>query len=156
MTPNEVEYGLLLICDNFMGNRNPQYSGPVQLKLGVTCSEFYNNGPDSEIHGANMGPIWDRQGPGGPHVGPMNFAIWGVYNTDWLSHKLCFLCVGLHGPLQFYDFWAQCLVLLKRHRLNDYRLRFILGIPLTVGRRLLIDSSSDILQSVLFFEDYEK
>ena len=23
-----------------------------------------------------MGPIWDRQGPGGPHVGPMNFAIW--------------------------------------------------------------------------------
>ena len=23
-----------------------------------------------------MGPIWDRQDPGGPHVGPMNFAIW--------------------------------------------------------------------------------
>ena len=23
-----------------------------------------------------MGPSWDRQGPGGPHVGPMNFAIW--------------------------------------------------------------------------------
>ena len=32
--------------------------------------------PDSKIHGANMGPIWVRQGPGGPHVGPMNFAIW--------------------------------------------------------------------------------
>ena len=31
--------------------------------------------PDSRIHGAIMGPIWDRQGPGGPHVGPMNFAI---------------------------------------------------------------------------------
>ena len=26
--------------------------------------------------GANMGPIWGRQDPGGPHVGPMNFAIW--------------------------------------------------------------------------------
>ena len=24
------------------------------------------------------GPIWDRQGPGGPHVGPMNFAIWVI------------------------------------------------------------------------------
>ena len=24
-----------------------------------------------------MGPIWGRQDPGGPHVGPMNFAIWG-------------------------------------------------------------------------------
>ena len=23
-----------------------------------------------------MGPIWDRQDPGGPHVGPMNFVIW--------------------------------------------------------------------------------
>ena len=23
-----------------------------------------------------MGPIWDRQDPGGPHVGPMTFAFW--------------------------------------------------------------------------------
>ena len=28
------------------------------------------------IHGANMGSIWGRQDPGGPHIGPMNFAIW--------------------------------------------------------------------------------
>ena len=34
--------------------------------------------PDSKVHGANMGPIWGRQDPGGPHVGPMDFAI-GVY-----------------------------------------------------------------------------
>ena len=27
--------------------------------------------PDSKVHGANMGPIWGRQDPGGPHVGPM-------------------------------------------------------------------------------------
>ena len=32
--------------------------------------------PDSKVQGANMGPIWGRQDPGGPHVGPMNFAIW--------------------------------------------------------------------------------
>ena len=32
--------------------------------------------PDSKVHGANMGPIWGRQDPGGPHVGPMNFDIW--------------------------------------------------------------------------------
>ena len=32
--------------------------------------------PDSKVHGANMGPIWGRQDPGGPHVGPMNFSIW--------------------------------------------------------------------------------
>ena len=34
--------------------------------------------PDSKVHGANMGPIWGRQDPGGPHVDPMNFALWGV------------------------------------------------------------------------------
>ena len=34
------------------------------------------NYPDSKAHGANMGPIWGRQDPGGPHVGPMSFAIW--------------------------------------------------------------------------------
>ena len=31
--------------------------------------------PDSKIFGANMGPIWGRQDPGEPHVGPVNFAI---------------------------------------------------------------------------------
>ena len=35
---------------------------------------------DSRIHGANMGPIWGLQGPGGPHVGPMNLAIWALWS----------------------------------------------------------------------------
>ena len=26
--------------------------------------------PDRKVHGANMGSIWGRQDPGGPHVGP--------------------------------------------------------------------------------------
>ena len=38
--------------------------------------------PESKVHGANMGPIWGRQGPGGPHVGPMNFATWDI------SHRM--------------------------------------------------------------------
>ena len=29
-----------------------------------------------------MGPIWGRKDPGGPHVGPMNFAIWVVFSND--------------------------------------------------------------------------
>ena len=48
--------------------------------------------PDSKVHGANMGPIWGRQDPGGPHVGPMNFAIWDVlhcayFNFYWVSYR---------------------------------------------------------------------
>ena len=46
--------------------------------------------PDSKVHGANMGPIWGWQGSGGPHVGPINFAIWGVIIGScqrwWTSH----------------------------------------------------------------------
>ena len=37
---------------------------------------------DSKVHGANMGPIWGRQDPGGPHVGPMIFAIWGCFSLS--------------------------------------------------------------------------
>ena len=41
--------------------------------------------PDNKVHGANMGPIWGRQDPGGPHVGPMNFAIWEAsYDRQFL------------------------------------------------------------------------
>ena len=39
--------------------------------------------PDSKVHGANMGPTWGQQDPGGPHVGHVNLVIW-----DILIHKL--------------------------------------------------------------------
>ena len=45
----------------------------------------YHNCPDSKVCGANMGPIWGRQGPGGPHVGPMNLAIWVVIQISCLN-----------------------------------------------------------------------
>ena len=33
---------------------------------------------DSKVDGANMGPTWGRQDPGGPHVCPINLATWVV------------------------------------------------------------------------------
>ena len=42
----------------------------------ATMHEQGRTSPDSKLHGANMGPIWGRQDPGGPHFGPMNIAIW--------------------------------------------------------------------------------
>ena len=47
--------------------------------------------PDSKVHGDNMGPIWGRQDPGGPNVGPMNFAVRDVflwYNSAGLIEHL--------------------------------------------------------------------
>ena len=38
----------------------------------------HSSGPESKVYGANMGPTWGRQDPGGSHVGPMNLAIWGI------------------------------------------------------------------------------
>ena len=40
--------------------------------------------PDSKVHGANIGPIWGRQGQGGPHVGPISFL-----SGEPLLHVLC-------------------------------------------------------------------
>ena len=37
----------------------------------------------------SMGPIWGRQDPGGPHVGPMNFAVWGHMYVVCLSTINC-------------------------------------------------------------------
>ena len=48
-----------------------------QYSLTITISDHIS--PDSKVHGVNMGPIGVRQDLGGPHVGPMNFAISVVY-----------------------------------------------------------------------------
>ena len=49
--------------------------------------------PDSKVHGANMGPIWGRQDPGGLQVGPMSFAIWDVIKYSSLGSKVILLNV---------------------------------------------------------------
>ena len=57
----------------------PVNSCGSRLKSMISESMVQIN-PDNKVHGANMGPIWGQQDPGGPHVGPMNFAICEVYN----------------------------------------------------------------------------
>ena len=49
------------------------------VAAGVLVPNRWTN-PDSKAHGANMGPIWGRQDPGGPHVGLVNFTIWEYMN----------------------------------------------------------------------------
>ena len=89
--------------------------------------------PDSKVHGANMGPIWGRQNPGGPHVGPMNFVIWGtkqrvlmhghqgwnvrhglchiymIYVYIWVVHSFClFCCLFIIVTTQFVALYEPC------------------------------------------------
>ena len=44
----------------------------VKRLMSAQCQDI----PHSKAHGANTGPKWGRQDPGGPPIGPMNFAIW--------------------------------------------------------------------------------
>ena len=48
-----------------------------EISNDETRKESTGIDPDSKIHGANVGPTWGQKDPGGPHVGHMNFAIWG-------------------------------------------------------------------------------
>ena len=41
--------------------------------------------PDNKIHEANVGHVWGRQEPDGPHVGHKKLAIWELYSwCDYL------------------------------------------------------------------------
>ena len=46
--------------------------------------------PDSKVHWANMRPTWVLSAPHGPHVGPMNLAIWGFLLYIILSVSVWF------------------------------------------------------------------
>ena len=58
-------------------SRHSQASGEA-TPVKVICLAI----PDSRVHGANMGPTWGRQDPGGPHGDHVNLAIW---TWEWLT-----------------------------------------------------------------------
>ena len=66
-------------CRHTAGSATHRYRGKLR-EGGVQniIMVSYRHYPESKVHGANMGPIWGRQDPGGPHVDPMNFAIWVI------------------------------------------------------------------------------
>ena len=37
---------------------------------------------DSKVHGANIGSTWVLSAQDGSHVGPMDFAIWGIAHNS--------------------------------------------------------------------------
>ena len=58
--------------------------------------------PDSKVHGANMGPIWGRQDPGGPQVGPMNLAILECFCRLLMTRRI-FTLLALHEVSPLVD-----------------------------------------------------
>ena len=73
-----------------------------------------NNNPDSKVHGTNMGPTWGRQDPGGPHVGPMNPAIWENGFKRFLSVFNVYKC-----SLAYTHFAPR--LILNFHSVHDFK-----------------------------------
>ena len=71
-----VKWEILCSDQKWMYNRKYQHQDLFSISR---LARYY---PDSKVHGANKGPIWGRQDPGGPHVCPMNFAIWVGYGKN--------------------------------------------------------------------------
>ena len=74
----------------------PRISLKIMLKLLLLIPEANElqhvqgyNCPDNKLHGANMGSIWVLSAPDGPHVSPMNFAIWVSAIVDLMLKLKC-------------------------------------------------------------------
>ena len=70
------------------------------------------NIPGSKVHGANMGPTWGRQDPGGPHVGHVDLAICNaihfikictVGSSEVFNTGYDILAISLHDELIFQN-----------------------------------------------------
>ena len=53
------------------------------LRGSVMYHYIHEDTPNSKVHGANMGPIWGQQDPGGPHVGPWLVLSGNRHHDDW-------------------------------------------------------------------------
>ena len=115
------------------------------LSCMSSCTSCTKRSPDSKVHGANMGPIWVRQDPGGPHVGPMNSAIWvhtiaadgflchqdiSSHNTDHGSQFVLFFCLFFVIDCWFQSHDSESMATtpqLSMSRVNnlDYNLIFV-------------------------------
>ena len=82
-------------------------SGSIFHMTGFLWEEFNCDHPNSKVDGANMGPIWGRQDPDGPHLGPMNFAIWAVH---WKPLKKGWWCKVWKCSLLAWSCWTNSQV----------------------------------------------
>ena len=68
-------------CVKYRGSQSSSRIPPARVfrRMWRRRSWVCGDTPDSKVHGTNMGPIWGRQDPDGPHhVVPMDFALWYI------------------------------------------------------------------------------
>ena len=65
--------------------------------------------PDSKVRGASMGPTWGRQDPDGPHVVPMNLAVWEMNSIPFNEVRRSIVNMCLSVKTAFAAFKTQIL-----------------------------------------------
>ena len=89
----------------------------IATSLNIYHQKRIGSVPESKVHGANMGPIWGRQDPDGPHVGPLNFAIWGtIYVALAITHPTTFVRISLRYDISVNIIAYPCY---RQWRIND-------------------------------------
>ena len=89
----EAQSNILFWCEYFTCGSNIKLPKKPMISYDTSSSSFfYQPDPNSKVHGANTGPIWGRQDPGGPHFGTMNLVIRGdlFQSTALYMNKHCF------------------------------------------------------------------
>ena len=105
--------GVEINCHDFSNPHPWEFSASMQMHFQPfslsaplsSCLDALNPPPtpDNKVYGANMGPTWGRQDPGGSHVGNMSLVIWA--HPCWLyfrKHKIC-LQFYFISALRWYD-----------------------------------------------------
>ena len=82
---------------------NPMLHFLISVSNRGPCSLWIDTSPNSKLHGANMGPIWGRQDPGGLHVGSMNDAIWFSWDSSFSARQ------GLDPEKLSHTLWSNFL-----------------------------------------------
>ena len=67
-----------------MGGNDPVIS-QSQYQIYWSFGNLRRKNPDRKVHGANMGPIWGRQDPGGPML-----ALWTLLSGN-ISNSIIYL-----------------------------------------------------------------
>ena len=74
ITHQMIIYLQWLNAESLLANKNVLKG----FQLGGRCTTSQSEAiPESKVHGANMGPIWGQEGPGGPHISPIELCYLG-------------------------------------------------------------------------------
>ena len=107
----QTQHLMMWIFDGVQGSCGGDYLHNPHLGELLTTKAVLSL-PDSKVYGANMGPkIWGPQDPGGPHVGPMNLAIWDAICSISISvflnrsHSIAKMSRGIWHQRQTSTAW---------------------------------------------------